>query len=170
MYILSFFRKGKEANSRQRELPTWYLMLLHNKNCLDPCPRYRSLFRFFFRFSQMYHWLRALADPLHFKYQWMQLLALEYSKGLFECVHASCMLPFVEVARLCGKMWMEISVCSCALRVSRCTSRHRGGERERMKIKKNEGREGEIEERNEKRMVREINKGWFSHSLFLMYL
>lgn len=61
-----------------------------------------SLFFFFLTLTQMYHRLRTLARSLHFKYQWIQLLVLEYSKGLVECVQASCMLPFVRVTRLCG--------------------------------------------------------------------
>lgn len=117
----------------------------------------------FFRFSQMYRGLRALADPLHFKYQWMQLLALEYSKGLFECVHASCMLPFVRVARLCGKTWMEISVCSCVRGVS-CSMRGQRRERHKGRYGRNRGLEREREIDGVK--VREIKGQKDFHSGF----
>lgn len=91
---------------------------------------YFSIFIYLFStLTQMYHGLRTLAHSLHFKYQWMRLLALEYSKGLFECVQASCMLPFVRVTRLCGVTWMEISVCACLRRVRCCLGRQGGKEK-----------------------------------------
>lgn len=52
------FVKGEEAQTHVSR-SSRYLMPKRNKNCLDLCPRYPSLF--FFRFSQMYCGLRALA-------------------------------------------------------------------------------------------------------------
>lgn len=40
--------RGRDGNTCQSELATLYLMLLHNKICLDPCARYPSSFYFFF--------------------------------------------------------------------------------------------------------------------------
>lgn len=128
----SFPKKWSEANTCQADLDTRYLILLHKKSCPDPPPWHSNLLcvcaclfleiiiYLFLTPTQMYHGLRTLAHSLHFKYQWMQLLALEYSKGLFECVQASCMLPFVRVTGLCGVTWMEISVCACLRRRRRC--------------------------------------------------
>lgn len=55
----------------------------------------------------------------------MQPSALEYSKGLFECVHPSCMLPFCRRGRAVRALreW-KFSVCSCAPRMS-CGARGR---------------------------------------------
>lgn len=115
MAVLLFPKKWSEANTCQFDLATRYLILLHNKSCPDPPPWHSHLLFIIYLFL---HWLKCTTDwklshSLHFKYQWMQLLALEYSKDLFECVQASYMLPFVRVTRLCGVTWMEIFVCSC---------------------------------------------------------
>lgn len=73
----------------------------------------------------------------------MQLLALEYSKGLFECVHASCMLPFVGVARA---VWQDVNGNFCLLLCVESKLLYERTERR----ERHKGRDGEIGEGREK--------------------